>query len=192
MTRLIKPGLSIPMIAVLLVVPLILAGYFYFDKLLNTPVKIDNINIDTKAVLKLNVLKQISKKNGIKEWALNAASATLLKDENKAVLVDVRVIFYTKEGKEVHLESQTGTLDTKAHNMMFSDNVIVVYEAARLRTDRLHYRKKEHIIYSDFPVMLEKQDTVITADSMKTDLNSGTIILKGRVKGKFSENFRLQ
>jgi len=142
--------------------------------------------------LKLNVLKQISKKNGIKEWELKASSATLLKDEDKAVLIDVSIIFFTKNDKKVHLTSQKGVMNTKTHDMIFSDNVIVAYETFVLKTDTLHYNKKEHIIYSNTQVRLEKEDSVIEADSMTTRLNEDTTILKGHVRGKFSENFDIQ
>ena len=79
MSSAVKHKLTYPLIAVLVIVCLVLAGYFSIDKMLSKPVVIKDVKIDTKAVLKLNILKQISKKNGIKEWELTAASATLLK-----------------------------------------------------------------------------------------------------------------
>ena len=191
MTSSLKQKLTIPLIGLLILMIISVAVFFYFDKLLSTPVQISNIKIDTKAALKLNALKQISKKNGIKEWELKAASATLLKNKNQAILIDVSVIFFTKDNKKVHLTSRKGTLNTKNHNMTFSDNVIVTYETSTLRTDKLHYNKKEHIITSDTHVRLEKENSVIEADSMTTRLNEGRTILKGHVKGKFSENFNI-
>ena len=170
---------------------IVISGFLYFDKLLSKPVKIKNINIDTKAALKLNVLKQISKKNGIKEWELKAASATLLKNKNKAVLTDVFIIFYTKEGKKVHMKAEQGFLNTKTHDMTFSDSVVVNYENSTLKTDKLHYNKKKHMIYSDTHVKLTKEGSVIEADSMTTKLNERYTVLEGHVKGRFSENFNI-
>ena len=83
-------------------------------------------------------------------------------------------------------------MNTKTHDMIFSENVIVRHETSVLRTDKLHYNKKEHIIYSNTHVKLEKEDSVIEADSMTTRLNDNYTILKGRVKGTFSENFDIQ
>jgi LPS export ABC transporter protein LptC len=191
MTRSFKK-LTYPLIGLLILIVAIITGFFYFDKFLSQPIEIKDIKIDTKAALKLNILKQISKKNGIKEWELKAASATLLKNEDKAVLIDVSVIFYTKEDKKVHLESKKGVLNTKTHDMTFSDNVIITYENSVLRTDKLHYKKKEHIIYSKTHVMLEKKDSIIEADSMTTSLNDNFTILEGHVKGNFSENFDIK
>jgi lipopolysaccharide export system protein LptC len=192
MTQTLKPKLTYALIGFLILIIIIISGFFYFDKYLSSPIQINDIKIDTKAALKLNVLKQISKKNGIKEWELKAASATLLKDEDKAVLIDVSIIFFTKNNKKVRLTSKRGTLNTTTHDMVFSDNVIVKYETSVLRTDKLHYNKKDHIIYSDTHVRLEKKDSVIEADSMTTRLNDNMTILKGHVRGNFSENFKIQ
>lgn len=192
MTKPLKKKLTIPLVGLLIIIILIITGFLYFDKLLNSPLQIKDIKIDTKAALKLNVLKQISKKNGIKEWALNAASATLLKNEDKAILIDISIIFYTKDNKEVHLTSKKGTLNTKTHDMVFSDNVVITHETSVMRTDKLHYNKKDHIIHSDTHVKLEKDGSVIDADSMITRLNDNNIILKGHVKGTFSEDFNIQ
>jgi hypothetical protein len=79
MTKPLKHKLTYPLIGLLILMVIVISGFVYFDRLLSKPVKIKNIKIDTKAALKLNVLQQISKKNGIKEWELKAASATLLR-----------------------------------------------------------------------------------------------------------------
>ena len=191
MTPSLKQKLTIPLMGLLILMIIIISGFFYFNKLLTSPLEIHDIKIDTKAALKLNVLKQISKKNGIKEWELTAASATLLKNEKKAVLIDVSIIFYTKDKKKIHLTSEKGILNTKTHNMIFSDNVVVMYETSVLKTDKLHYNKKNHIISSNTHVTLEKGNSVIEADSMTTDLNDNMTILKGHVRGTFSENFNI-
>jgi len=192
MTKSLKQKLTLPLMGLLIVILIIISVFFYFNKFLSKPIQFHDVKIDTNAALKLNVLKQISKKNGIKEWELKASSATLLKDEDKAVLIDVSIIFFTKNDKKVHLTSQKGVMNTKTHDMIFSDNVIVAYETFVLKTDTLHYNKKEHIIYSNTQVRLEKEDSVIEADSMTTRLNEDTTILKGHVRGKFSENFDIQ
>ena len=104
MTQPLKQKLTIPLIGLLILMVIIISGFFYFNKLLNRPLEIHDIKIDTKAALKLNVLKQISKKNGIKEWELTAASATLLKDEDKAILIDVSIYFFYKRQKKNSLD----------------------------------------------------------------------------------------
>lgn len=192
MKKPLKQKLTLPLIGALILILLTVAGYVYLDSLFSKPIKVKDVKIDTKAALKLNILKQISKKNGITEWELKADSATLLKDENKAMLDSVEVLFFTKENKKIHLKSDHGVLNTKTHDLVFSDNVIVTYENAVMKTQTLQYDKKEHIIRSDAHVTLHKGLSVIEADSMTTRLNDNVTILHGHVKGKFSENFNLR
>lgn len=188
----VKKRLTLPLISVLVLISLGVGGFIFFQYLTTQPITVKEVHIDTKAALKLNVLKQISKKNGITEWELNANSATLLKDRNKAVLDKVSVIFYTKENKKIHLKSQKGMLNTKTHDLEFSQDVVITYEDAVLRTETLQYNKKEHIIHSNTQVTFEKGHSVISADSMTTRLNDNLTVLDGHVKGKFSENFKFQ
>ncbi len=186
-----KKKLIYPLTGLLICILLGLGIFLYVNKILNTPITIKKIDVDSTAALKLNVLEQISKKNGITEWKLKASSATLLKKEDKAILKDVDVIFYTKKETQVHLTSDEGILNTRTHDMTFLKNVIVRHETYTLRTDKLHYKKKPHIITSDVHVTLEDRESVIEADSMVTKLNQNKTILKGHVKGKFSENFNI-
>ncbi len=184
--------LTYPLITGLVLIIAAIAGFIYFDRMMSEPIEIKNVNIDTSAALKLDRLNQISKRDGITEWELSAASATLLKDENKAVLNSVSVFFFTEDEKKIHLTSAKGILNTQTHDMIFTDQVVVRYQDSVLKTDKLQYIKKEHIIRSDTRVTLEKGLSVIEADTMTTRLNDNVTILQGDVKGKFSETFDLQ
>lgn len=164
-----------------------LGFYLYLGQTPGEIREIEDIHIDSKAAFKLNALEQISKKNGITEWELKAASATLMKEENLAILKAVDVTFYTRDQKKIFLSSDKGTLNTKNHDITFLENVLVRYETYVLKTDKLQYDKKAHIIRSDAKVTLEDSASVITADSMVTELNENRTTLKGHVKGNFSE-----
>lgn len=192
MTAPLKQKLSYSVIGLLFILILVVPGYYFINKRLSEPIEIKDLTIDTKAAFKLNIFKQLSKKNGIKKWELKAASATLLKNENKAVLKDVAVTFFTKDNKQICLVSKAGLLDTKQHDMVFSQDVVVTYETFVLRTDKLQYKKKEHIIYSQTHVVLEKDGSTIESDTMTTDLNQNTTVFEGNVKGKFRENFNIK
>ncbi|WP_020587569.1 LPS export ABC transporter periplasmic protein LptC [Desulfobacter curvatus] len=183
-----KKKLILPLVVL---IGLILAGvglYYYINHLLTTPIELENIEVDDKASLKLNALEQISKKNGITEWKLKASSATLLKDQNKAELKDVDIIFYTDQNTQVHLTADQGELDTKTHDMIFSKHVTLRHQHYTLTSETLHYAKKPHIIRSDSRVTVDDGESVIEGDSMEVLLNQDLIILKGHVKGRFSEN----
>jgi lipopolysaccharide export system protein LptC len=183
-----KKKLILPLLLLLGFIIAGLGAYYYINYLLTTPITLEEIEVDDTAALKLNLIEQISKKNGITEWKLKASSATLLKDRNKAVLKEVNIIFYTKQNTQVHLTASSGELDTQTHDMTFSKNVIIRYQRYTLRSETLHYAKKPHIIRSDSRITVNDEDSVIKSDSMEILLGQDLIILKGHVEGQFSEN----
>ncbi len=182
----------ISLTGILIALLLVLGGYLAFQHLMSEPITLQDIEIDSRAALKLDQLKQVSKKNGIREWELTAVSARLLKGENKAELDEVSVYFFTDDHQMIDLTSDKGVLDTQSHDMTFSGNVVIIYAMAILRTDKLHYDKKEHIISSQSPVRLEKDGSFIEANTMTIRLNENRIVLDGQVKGLFHENFSLE
>ena len=192
MKQSVKQKITYLLTGLLIFMVVAVSGFLSFDKLLSGKIKINDIKIDSNAVLKLNLLKQVSKKNGVTEWELTAKSASLLKDEDKAILDEVTVFFFAKEKKKIELTSDAGTLNTKTHDMTFSGNVVVTYTTALMKTDKLHYNKKEHIIRSDARVRLEKNGSFIEADSMVVHLNDNRIIFEGHVHGSFNKNFNIQ
>ncbi len=192
MKQSVKKKITYLLIGLLIFIILAVSGFFLVDRLISGKIKARDIKIDATAALKLNLLKQVSKKNGVTEWELAAKSASLLKDEDKAVLEEVSVFFYAKEKKKVELASKKGTLNTKTHDMTFSDDVVVTYATALLRTDQLHYNKKEHIISSDARVRLEKSGSFIEADSMRIYLNDNRIVFEGHIQGSFNDKFNIQ
>jgi len=191
MNRQGKKKLILGLVLLLFTMVMGFAIFFFLGRIMEVSPTLTDIHIDSEAALKLNLMKQISKKNGITEWELEAATATLMKEKDQAVLTDVNVVFYTRDNQKVHLTSDQGLLDTRAHDMNFLGNVIVRHQRYVLKTDKLHYKKKPHIIYSDVRVRLEDMFSVIEADTMKIALNQNTITLQGNVKGNFSENSTL-
>jgi lipopolysaccharide export system protein LptC len=102
---------------------------------------------------------------------------------------DVRVVFFTDKAKEIHLSAAKGVLDTKTHDMIFSDSVVVTDGQYTLQTAELHYDKKRHILYSNVHISIMDGESSLEADTMETDLNNNTTRLRGNVKGTFSETF---
>ncbi len=162
-----------------------LLSLYLVNRITQTPPVIQNINIDSKTLVSLGVMRQTSTRNGVKEWTLEAASAKILKREHLAVLTDVSVHFFLAGGDEIHLTSRAGTLDTELHDMTFSDTVVVRHQDQVLETDRLQYEKKRHIIYSLNPVVLTSPSVTMTADELTLDLNTHVVRLTGNFKGFF-------
>lgn len=183
-----KKNLFYPVIFVLLV---ILFGFgilkFFDNNITPFSTKIDDFIIDPSIALQLKDLKQVSKKDGSTDWELKAASASLFRAESLAMLETVAVIFFTNEGKKIFLNSDRGLLDTLNHDIELIGNVQVSYDTLSLFTEKLHYDKKRHIIYSTTEVRLESSTSMIEAETMQIELQYGKFIFSGKVKGIFSE-----
>jgi lipopolysaccharide export system protein LptC len=164
---------------------------FVIHRMMTVPRQISDLHIDSEAALKINAMKQISKKNGITEWELEAATATLAKERNQAILTRVRVTFHTRDKDTVLLTSDHGVLNTQTHDIDFTGNVVVKHRTYTLKTDKLQYNKKAHIIHADTKVRLDYADASMEADTMEIRINDNEVILQGHVKGQFSDNFYL-
>jgi lipopolysaccharide export system protein LptC len=175
------------LVLILLAIVAALGGFYFKQRLFSGKLVIENIAIDSGTSLSLNKMHQTSTRNNVKEWTLDASSARLLKDQNKALMNDVKVVFFTGKAEEVLLESARGTLDTETHDMTFTDSVVVTFTNYTLKTGELHYDKKRHIVYSAVHVTLMDSKSTLEADTMEIDLNNTTIRLGGNVKGRFSE-----
>jgi len=148
---------------------------------------IQNLGIDSKTLVALGAMRQTSTRNGIKEWTLNAGSARILKEGHLAVLEDVSVHFFLTNGEEIHLTSQSGTIDMETQDMTLSDTVEVHHLDKLLETDQLQYEKKRHILYSTTPVILTTPQARLTADQLTVDFNERLAQLKGNFEGFFSQ-----
>lgn len=149
---------------------------------------VKDIGIDSKTLIALGAMSQTSTRNGIKEWTLDATSARILKKEHLAILEDVSVHFFLTNGGEIYLTSRTGSIDTEAQDMTFSDTVVVRHQDRLLETDQLQYEKKRHIIFSTTPIILTTPQARLTADQLTVDLNLRVVQLRGNFEGFFSNN----
>ena len=182
----ISPGkLKFPLFCILIIILLLIFALIFFKTKGIVNPSFNNIEIDSSADIFLNNFKHTSKTDGIKDWALKAASAKIINAQNLALLEDVSVTIFTEDNTEVQITAQNGRYNTKTHDIILSNKVIVNYEGTLLKTDKLHYEKKSHIIYSDEQVDIEKESSTIQADSLLADLKDSTIKLEGNVKGKF-------
>ena len=162
---------------------------YYLKGIRSGSIAVNHIKVDASADLVMKTMKQTSTRNGIKEWALEASSARLLKKSNKAEMENVKVSFYLENNDIVFLRSKKGVLDTDKKDMTFTGHVVVTLNDNILQTDKLHYEKKRHIIYTDSRVKLENKDAVIYGNYLETDLNNNCTTIRGDVKGFFSERF---
>jgi LPS export ABC transporter protein LptC len=139
----------------------------------------------------LSNVRQTAVKDGIKEWHLEAAAATLQEAENKMVLEQPEVEFYLHSGGVVTLSAQKGVLDTKSNDMQVSGQVVVRDGDYTLRGEAFAYTHDQHRLVSRAPVEIRSERLHLTARRLMVDLETHRTELAGNVKGILNDAFSL-
>ena len=135
----------------------------------------------SEAALTINGFEHTATRDGKTEWVLNAATAEIYSDQNKAVLTDIEMTAFGSDGTEVKLFADTGELDTKTRDMTVEKSVVARYPGYELRTESLHYDHELHILYTDQKVVIHGENMRISGDSATVELQKDQVTLEGHV-----------
>lgn len=136
----------------------------------------------SEAALTINGFEHTATRDGKTEWVLNAATAEVYSDQNRAVLSDIEMTAFDADGTEVKLFADTGELDTKTRDMTVEKSVVARYPGYELRTESLHYKHELHILYTDQKVVIHGENMQISGDSATVELQKNQVTLEGHIK----------
>lgn len=165
----------------------IIIGYRYFSK---KPEKLLPVVLDGTSI-SIERISQISTKNGIVEWSLEARSAIYSEDKKEAFFEDLTVTFFTKDNQKIYLSANKGSLKTESGNIEINGNVTIKNNDYMLKTGKINYNNKKRIILSKAPVELSGKSSNLVANSVAIDLNTNKYELIGKVEGIFSDSLSL-
>jgi LPS export ABC transporter protein LptC len=150
---------------------------------------------DTEAPLRQNDagmaigrVHQTATREGVTEWSLDAASVKYLEDQKKALLREVSITFFLKDGNQVHLTAEEGVLATDSKDIEVSGNVVVKHQDYRLKTERLRYEHEKRLLFCEVPVKISGEHFELEADAMSVDLNQKSAWFEGHVNGNISQD----
>jgi len=146
---------------------------------------------ESKADVSLGKIHQVSTRDGIVQWSLDAQSAQVQQKKNIVTLKKIAVTFFLKNGQQAHLTADEGVLRADSSDMDVSGNVVLHYDNFVLETDMLKYRHKKRLVFTDTPVLISDNLSRLMADSASFDLNSTKSDFKGNVEGFLSGQFKL-
>jgi LPS export ABC transporter protein LptC len=147
--------------------------------------------VKEEADMQLSKIRQTAMKNGIREWRLEAQSATLL-DKQKTMLLDrPDVAFFMDDGDHVHLTAEKGTIYTDSSRMKVSGQVSANTSLYRFQTNALDYDPAARQLRADTPVTLSSKSLTLRADTMIMDLETSITLFEGGVEGVISEDLEL-
>ncbi len=144
-----------------------------------------------EADMQLNRIRQTAMKNGIREWRLEADSATLLEKKKTMLLANPDVEFFMADGDHVHLTAAQGTIYTDSSRMKVSGQVSANTSLYRFQTDALDYDPAARELRADTPVTLSGESFTLHADTMTMNLETSITHFEGGVEGTISEDLQL-
>jgi LPS export ABC transporter protein LptC len=144
-----------------------------------------------EADMQLNKIRQTAMKNGIREWRLEADSATLIEKEKTMLLARPDVEFFMSDGDHVHLTAEQGTIYTDSSRMNVSGQVSANNSLYRFQTEALDYDPKNRELHADTPVTLTGKSFTLRADTMTINLETSITRFEGGVEGTISEDLQL-
>ena len=147
--------------------------------------------VKEQADMRLNKIRQTAMKNGIREWRLEAVSATLLEKEKTMLLVSPDVEFFMDDGDHVRLTAEQGTIYTDSSRMTVSGQVSANTSLYRFETETLDYDPAARELRADTPVSLSSKSLSLHADTMTMNLETSITRFEGGVEGIISEDLDL-
>ncbi|MCX5881166.1 MAG: LPS export ABC transporter periplasmic protein LptC [Deltaproteobacteria bacterium] len=178
----------ITLVAFCLITTGIIAGIFIKNRYLNQdPVKLIT-SIQQNASLAIGNVHQVSTRDGIKEWILDARSAHVVDESKQLMLEDVTIVYFVKNGKEVQLTANRGILKTETKDIEVTGQVVLTYSNYTLETEQMNYDHGHRMLFSSNPVKIIGDAINLTADSMKYDLTANQTWFQRNVEVLLREN----
>jgi lipopolysaccharide export system protein LptC len=146
--------------------------------------------VKKEADMQLSKIRQTAMKNGIREWRLEAESATLVEKEKTMLLARPDVEFFMDDGDNVHLTADLGTIFTDSSRIQVRGRVSANTNLYQFRTEAIDYDPDARVLRSDTPVTLSGQSFTLRADTMAMNLDTKVTRFEGSVEGTISEDLQ--
>jgi len=135
------------------------------------------------ADMQLQKIRFVEDKQGQKTWELEAESVQQYQKQNIMVLENVKLTFYAKEGRVVHLTGRQGKVYQDSKNVdLVGDVVLTSSDGYQLKTHSASYRHSENIVSTADPVEIEGEQIRLTGKGMLVDVEAKTFKILSQVK----------
>lgn len=135
------------------------------------------------ADMQLQKIRFVEDKQGQKTWELEAESVQQYQKQNIMVLENVKLTFYAKEGRVVHLTGRQGKVYQDSKNVdLVGDVVLTSSDGYQLKTRSASYRHSENVVSTADPVEIEGEQIRLTGKGMLVDVEAKTFKILSQVK----------
>ncbi len=112
------------------------------------------------------------------------ASAMMRDKNNNYILQTVSGKYFTSDG-DITIKSNNAALDEITKHVTLTDDVLITFNGAQLKSSQLNFNINTQNINSNTPVIVDFSNSYIKADKLESEDYSETIRFKGNVESVF-------
>lgn len=144
-------------------------------------------NISTGgAEMRLEKIRLTEDKDGRKTWELEAKSIDQYQERNIILLEEVRVTYYTKDGKVVFISGDRGEVNPDSKDMRLTGNVLLsLNDSYSLKTNSISYQHSSRKVITPDLVEMEGKHIRMEGRGMWIDMEAKKFKILGEVKTKW-------
>jgi LPS export ABC transporter protein LptC len=132
---------------------------------------------------RLEKIHFVEEKHGKKTWELEAKAIQQYQGQNILRLEDVKVIFYSRDGRLVTLTGDLGKVHQDSKDMELMGNVVLTStDGYRLKTQSMSYQHLSKQVKTSDPVEFEGEQITLTGKGMLIDMEAKTFKVLSHVK----------
>jgi len=135
------------------------------------------------ADMQLKKIRFVEDKQGQKTWELEAESVNQYQEQNIMVLEDIKLTFYTKEGRVINLTAKQGKVYQDSKNLdLTGDVVLTSSDGYQLKTHSASYCHSEKVVSTSDPVEIDGEQIRLTGKGMLVNVEAKTFRILSQVK----------
>ncbi len=136
----------------------------------------------SQEVLVARHFRQTSSREGETKWRLEALAAEHRPAENRTMLRELALTWFTDEGREVRLTAPEGGIDPDGERLVARRGAVVQNGEYRLFTESLEHDRRAGILYAPEAVRIVGPTIRLDADTLEVRPAKGTADFRGRVR----------
>jgi LPS export ABC transporter protein LptC len=139
-----------------------------------------------EADMRLEKIRFVEDKHGKKTWELDAKAIQQYQGQNIILLEDVKVTFYTKDGRSFILSGNKGKVYQDSKNMeLVGDVLLTSSDGYRLKTHSVSYQHANKKVTTSDPVEIEGKEIQVVGTGMRVDMEAKIIKILSQAKTRW-------
>lgn len=113
---------------------------------------------------------------------------TMMRDKNNNYILQTVSGKYCTSDGDITIKSNNAALDEITKHITLTDDVLIIFNGAQLKSNQLNFNINTQNINSDTPVLVDFSNSYIKADKLESEDYSEIIRFKGNVESVFDIN----